>query len=668
MVEDSPTVRGQSLLEIFQDFDQNGDGFISRDELASVFRALDPVHWSDDRIDQLMEEVDINEDGFIPYEEFVAWLTSVHEENGEHLAVIELQSRKSFDVSTLIVDCREKAGDAERFTIHLEQDRRTKVGIKLDMSDTKMLCIKTIGPKGLVAQWNDDSPDRQVCVGDCIVSVNGISDCAADMLKELTSQPARGSRHLALVIHPKASAFRFVNRLAENYDIEREIVDEEVCTSLRWAVHRSTGMAHAIRSVHKRSAKMHCVEAEVESMKRLNHPNIVKLYEVFEDFHDIHLVVEKTTGGELLDRVIDDNCFAEWQVVVVMQQLFAGLAHLRAHCICHRDLRPENVLLQDDSMLEHCVPKITGFGYAKLYQPGEMFSTRVGEAMYMSPQVVDGVYDAACDVWSCGAIMYVLLVGYPPFAGGSDRETRQMVQQCNLAYPEEDWGRISEQAIDLVGRLLAKKPRDRSSPEDALEHEWTKRLSHKVSDIPLDDGQRKLRTFCGQNRLKKAALHAIAQRLTTSEIKELSHMFKVLDANGDSTITFPELKAGLDRLGQPESFAELRKLLEAVDVDGSKRIDYMEFIAATLCQRRFCEEDICWAAFRVFDRDGSGRICKNELGQVLHSGDVQAIMGVESIERALAETDMDGDGEIDFHEFMTLMRGNEDAECEFEDV
>jgi len=167
-----------------------------------------------------------------------------------------------------------------------------------------------------------------------------------------------------------------------------------------------------------------------------------------------------------------------------------------------------------------------------------------------------------------------------------------------------------------------------------------------------------MKQFCDQNHLKKAAVHLVAQRLHNDEIREVRDMFALLDKNGDKMVTFYELKAGLDRLGKSESMAELQALMEGIDVDGSRRIDYTEFLAAALDSRMYEEDSACWAAFQVFDKDGSGEISKEEILQILEGDNIKNVMGNRSIERVMKDCDANADGGIDFQEFMRMMRGD----------
>jgi len=159
-----------------------------------------------------------------------------------------------------------------------------------------------------------------------------------------------------------------------------------------------------------------------------------------------------------------------------------------------------------------------------------------------------------------------------------------------------------------------------------------------------------------QNKLKKAALNIIAGQLGDSQIKALRDTFMALDGNGDGLLTVNEMKEGLLKSGLKEIPPDLQQIMEEVDSDGSGVIDYTEFLAATLDRKAYIQEDVCWSAFRIFDKNGDGKISKTEIEAVLGAGDVEAAMGAQAVADLLKEVDKDGDGEIDFQEFMGMMK------------
>merc|ERR1712008_98120 len=193
---------------------------------------------------------------------------------------------------------------------------------------------------------------------------------------------------------------------------------------------------------------------------------------------------------------------------------------------------------------------------------------------------------------------------------------------------------------------MGMNPRDRYTAEQTLSHVWIANKAPKAKQVTLQTGMiDRLKNFRSHNKLKKAALHVIAQNLDESKIKGLREVFTQLDSNGDGLLTLNEMKEGLSKAGLKDIPDDIKQIMESVDADGSGVIDYTEFLAATLDKKQFMTEDICWQAFKQFDRNGDGKIDKDELKLVLTSGEVDDV-ATRSIAELLADVDTDGDGEI----------------------
>ena len=150
----------------------------------------------------------------------------------------------------------------------------------------------------------------------------------------------------------------------------------------------------------------------------MDHPNIVKLYEFYEDSHQFHLVQELCSGGELFDRIIDSGHFSEVMAATVIKQTLEAVAYCHSCQIMHRDLKPENLLLETDK--PDAIIKVTDFGTGLLFDPNVKITKKYGTPYYIAPEVLKQNYNEKCDIWSCGVILYILLCGFPPFNGTSD--------------------------------------------------------------------------------------------------------------------------------------------------------------------------------------------------------------------------------------------------------
>jgi len=385
----------------------------------------------------------------------------------------------------------------------------------------------------------------------------------------------------------------------------------------------------------------------------MDHPNIIKLFETYEDRKNIYLIMEICSGGELFDRIIDMGHFSEAQAARVMSQIFRAIFYMHENNICHRDLKPENFLFVTKEPIEVSVLKIIDFGLACEFDENTLLTTKAGTPYYVSPQVLDGSYDARADHWSCGVIMYVVLCGYPPFHGDTDNEVLKKIRSGVFGFSKSDWGNITEDAKDLIRELLKSDPAQRCTADQALNHVWVKNQAPSA-ELKLPTGLvENLHSFRKSTKLKKAALHVIASQLGEGQVKALRDTFLALDDNKDGLLTADEVQDGMRRSGFNVP-VDLQQILEEVDSDGSGVIDYTEFLAAALDKQTYCQEDLCWAAFRVFDRDGNGKISKEEIAQVLGNGIPCAAL--EESGTLVEDFDTNGDGEIDFQEFMDMMR------------
>mmetsp|Transcript_41600 Transcript_41600/g.75428 ORF Transcript_41600/g.75428 Transcript_41600/m.75428 type:complete len:511 (-) Transcript_41600:78-1610(-) len=466
--------------------------------------------------------------------------------------------------------------------------------------------------------------------------------------------PASG-RCAGLVIDNEGS-------IEDVYDLHTKRLGEGAFAYVVKATVKKTGLVRAVKVNSKAHLKdIAKFKQEIDLMKSLDHPNILNLFEAFEDKRNIYLVMELCTGGELFDKIISMGSFTEVQAAVLMQQLLRAIFYMHSNCIAHRDLKPENFLFADQEPMENSTLKLIDFGLASRFEPGAaLMKTKAGTPYYVAPQVLQGSYTEACDVWSAGVIMYILLCGYAPFDGNSDQETLNKVKRGHFTFPKEEWDSVSDGAKALIKKMLTMKPEDRITADAALHDAWVSNKapsasSSKETAAPADLLDR-FRGFQAKNKLVKTALRMIAWRMDDGEIRTLRETFVALDANGDGILTVSELKEGLEKAGLREIPPDLQALMEGVDEDGSGAIDYTEFIAAMLKRKTYVQEDMCWAAFRVFDKNGDGKITASEISAVLSSGSIEDAMGKEAVENMMKEVDTNGDGEIDFEEFMAMMR------------
>lgn len=181
---------------------------------------------------------------------------------------------------------------------------------------------------------------------------------------------------------------------------------------------------------------------EIDILKNLDHPNILRLYEVFEDNKHIFLVTEYCDGGELFDEILLRQRFEEKDAAPIMKQLLSAINYCHKQKVCHRDLKPENVLLDSG---DKSTIKLIDFGTSQVFENEEKMELVLGTAYYIAPEVLAGKYDEKCDIWSIGVILYILLSGEPPFFGNNDAEIIQKVKKGRYYYNKPIWKSRSSQ-------------------------------------------------------------------------------------------------------------------------------------------------------------------------------------------------------------------------------
>ncbi|KAM9848839.1 uncharacterized protein mylk4b [Aulostomus maculatus] len=263
------------------------------------------------------------------------------------------------------------------------------------------------------------------------------------------------------------------HQIATYYTINRdEVLGGGRFGQVHKCIENSSGLTLAAKIIKAKSQKeKEVVRNEIQVMNQLNHSNLIQLYAAFESRHDIILVMEYVEGGELFDRIIDENYnLTELDTVLFIRQICEGLQYMHKMYILHLDLKPENIL---------CVSRVTNkikiidFGLARRYKPREKLRVNFGTPEFLAPEVINYEFVSfPTDMWSLGVITYMLLSGLSPFLGDDDNETLNNILACQWNFEEEEFSDISDEAKDFITRLLVKSKSWRMSAAESLRHPW----------------------------------------------------------------------------------------------------------------------------------------------------------------------------------------------------
>lgn len=250
-------------------------------------------------------------------------------------------------------------------------------------------------------------------------------------------------------------------------------------------------------------------DEEVMVLSACEHRNIMRLFEVIRTENSLVMVLELLTGGELFDRIVAREKYTENDAKLVACEILESISYLHSHGIVHRDLKPENLIFDrpgDDATL-----KLTDFGFATIMEPNKKLTSACGTPEYVAPEVLaDKPYDQSADMWSCGIIIYILLCGYPPFFGKTEKELFEKILSRKFEFHERFWSKISSEAKDLINGLIEINPLKRLTSKQALQHPWIKRGPIEHGDENMSDVLIQLKRFNAARKFKKGVLAVLA--------------------------------------------------------------------------------------------------------------------------------------------------------------
>ncbi|EAR85533.1 kinase domain protein (macronuclear) [Tetrahymena thermophila SB210] len=446
------------------------------------------------------------------------------------------------------------------------------------------------------------------------------------------------------------------------------------------------GKEFAVKSILKADAgeRYYLLRRELDIMKKVDHPNLVKFYETYHDDKYLHIVMEFVQGKELSqycqERFEVNRKFTESEVAFIVRKLLSALSHMHNLGIIHRDIKLENIMINESNL----DVKILDFGLSRDFSQSQasILQSIVGTPLYVAPEVInEQPYDQKSDSWSMGVLMYYLISGSHPFEASNIKELFKNICSANFNFRSSAWSGISKSAKVLITQFLNLDPKSRISCEEALQSDWfsvylKNQINYKSRNMKkcLSKIQNFI-SFQNSFKFKQEIIRLMFNTQTqTDEIQKLKIAFETIDTDDNGYISAEELFKATQQLNIPITqkqiyalFQEINchkinnafKISQEIDVnqDENKQqnyIHYSDFIYASINLSKELDQEKINQLFSHFDKDGDNFISPQDLEDTFAQEGRK--LPEQSIRQMIEEVDVDGDGKISQQEFLQLVQ------------
>ena len=274
---------------------------------------------------------------------------------------------------------------------------------------------------------------------------------------------------------------------------------------------------------------------EIQVLKELDHPNIIKIFEYYVDNKNHYIITELLTGGELYESIIKCHRFNEKKAAFIMKQILSALNYLHSKGIVHRDIKPENILVQNNdkkkNKTDEIYIKLIDFGASIFFKENEILKLKVGSPYYIAPEVLNKNYNEKCDIWSAGVVLYVMLIGKFPFVGQTSQKLFESIKTGKYKTEGKEWEAISIEAKELIGKMLEIDKDKRLSASECLKSEFLSILDKK-KEMPdlLPSVFTNIYKLNAREKIQQATIGIIVHNIQQNEyIEKLRDIFDLLD-------------------------------------------------------------------------------------------------------------------------------------------
>jgi calcium-dependent protein kinase len=373
---------------------------------------------------------------------------------------------------------------------------------------------------------------------------------------------------------------------------------------------------YAIKSISKKNISEKDLDEmikEVDILATLDHPNIIKFHETYNDEYYFHIVMEVAKGKDVFDKIIEEGVLTEKKVAHITYKVLSALVYCHAKGISHRDIKPENILFENESNEGEI--KLIDFGLSRKYNEEEKMQTVLGTPYYVAPEVLQGSYDQKCDIWSVGAFMFIMLTGEPPFNGKNNNIIFKRILNEEVSYPNDKFKNISPEAIDLLKHCLVKDPLKRITGEQALNHKWFANEYNEVHNKNKIDPEvlNNLKSFSFPDKFQKMVLKFLVNEMEPQELEHLREVFQAIDTDHTGALNKDELLQGFKKVGIEVKSEEIEQIISKAEDCEEGKINYTDFLVAAMDFKKNVDKEKLISAFSYFDIDKTGQISTSDI-------------------------------------------------------
>ena len=402
---------------------------------------------------------------------------------------------------------------------------------------------------------------------------------------------------------------------------------------------------------------------EIEILKNLEHPNIMKIFECFNDKDNVYIVSEYCDEGDLLGKLEKLGSLNQIVVKFLMDQILNAIAYLHENKIFHGDIKLENVMLYKTSLRESrrfsrinkdlnknkklqkdieksfnkksfvskksfnyiedmndYEVKLIDFGCGKhlIKKKDNKFSGIVGTSIYCSPEVIDNLYDENSDEWSCGILMYIMLCGEPPFQGETEEEIFANIKKGKYSFSQEQFSKVSYNCKDLIKKLLEPNIKKRIKAKEALKHPFFTE-NYNPNTAMVESMDKKILNKLLQIKKLPSKFHELIEGylcfnfISKDEQKKLTQLFRYLDRKEKNRLSIKDFTEKFQENGMNVSKEEIKNIFDALDSDGNNSIEYQEFLRGMCDKEKLYSDKNLENTFNTIDQDKKGFIDMNDI-------------------------------------------------------